>query len=61
MRYDAVEQTLYVDSKIGDFTTFLSTETGFGNVAYHQGKVTVTMAYGTLDVRHIRVSGKEQP
>jgi hypothetical protein len=29
VRLDAVTQTLYVDSKVGDFTTFLSTETGF--------------------------------
>ena len=32
VRYDAVDKTLYIDSKIGDFTSFLSTETGFGTV-----------------------------
>ncbi len=32
VRYDAVDKTLFIDSKIGDFTSFLSTETGFGTV-----------------------------
>ena len=32
VRYDAVDKTLYIDSKVGDFTSFLSTETGFGKI-----------------------------
>jgi len=60
VRYDAVDKTLYVDSKIGDFKTFLSTETGFGNVEYQKGKATVNMVYGTLDVKKIVVSGTAQ-
>jgi iron only hydrogenase large subunit-like protein len=60
VRYDAVDKTLYVDSKIGDFKTFLSTETGFGNVELKGGKVSVNMVYGTLNVRKVMVSGKEQ-
>jgi len=59
VRYDAVERTLYVNSKIGDFKTFLSTETGFGNVELKQGKVSVKMAYGNLDIKKIVVDGKE--
>jgi hypothetical protein len=57
VRYDAVDRILYVDSKIGDFKTFLSTETGFGNVELKNGKVSVDMAYGTLDIKEIVVSG----
>ena len=38
VRYDAVEKTLYVKSQVGDFVTFLSTDTGFGNVVYKKGK-----------------------
>ena len=60
VRYDAVDYTLYVDSKIGDFKTFLSTETGFGNVELKNGKVEVKMVYGNLDVKKVIVSGKEQ-
>jgi uncharacterized protein (DUF608 family) len=60
VRYDAVDKTLYVDSKIGDFKTFLSTETGFGNVELKNGKAFVKMLYGNLDVKKIVVSGTEQ-
>ncbi len=59
VRYDAVEKTLYVNSKIGDFKTFLSTETGFGNVELKEGKVSVRMVYGTLDVKKTVIDGKE--
>jgi uncharacterized protein (DUF608 family) len=50
LRYDAVDRTLYVDSKIGDFTCFLSTATGFGTVLLQQGKATVHTAYGSIPV-----------
>jgi hypothetical protein len=49
---------LYVDSKIGDFKTFLSTETGFGNVEQKNGKVTVNMVYGNPDIKKVVVSGQ---
>jgi hypothetical protein len=60
VRYDAVERTLYVDSKVGDFTSFLSTESGFGNVSLKNGKVRFNAVSGKLDVKRIVVSGKEQ-
>jgi uncharacterized protein (DUF608 family) len=58
VRYDAVDKKLYVDSKIGDFTSFLSTETGFGTVSLKAGKVSVNMVHGKLDVDTVVVSGK---
>jgi hypothetical protein len=60
VRYDAVEHTLYLDSQIGDFTSFLSTETGFGNVGLKDGKPFIKMVYGNLDVKKVVVSGVEQ-
>ena len=60
VRYDAVQRTLYFDSKIGDFKSFLSTETGFGNVGLKNGKPFVNMVYGTLDIKKVVVSGVEQ-
>jgi len=57
VRYDAVDKTLYVHSQVGDFTSFLSTDTGFGNVTYKKGKATLKVAYGCIDVEHIKVSG----
>lgn len=53
VRYDAVEKTLYVDSKIGDFTTFIATETGFGNVTLSNGKASVDVVSGTIEVERI--------
>jgi uncharacterized protein (DUF608 family) len=59
VRYDAVDKTLFIDSKIGDFTSFLSTETGFGNVSLRAGKPNLTVAYGTIEVNKMIVSGKQ--
>ena len=58
VRYDAVDKTLYVDSKIGDFTSFLSTATGFGNVVLKKGKPYLKVAYGAIPVDKVIVSGK---
>ena len=58
VRFDAVEKTLYIDSKIGDFTSFLSTETGFGTVSLRNGKPTVDVVCGTIPIKKTLVSGK---
>jgi len=60
VRYDAVEKTLYIDSRIGnDFKSFLSTATGFGTVGLRHGRPVVEMKSGTLDIERIIVSGQE--
>jgi uncharacterized protein (DUF608 family) len=61
VRYDAVDQTLYIDSKTGDFQSFISTETGFGNVGLKNGKPFVKIVYGDLSVKKCVVSGTETP
>src|SRR5918995_3502917 len=58
VRFDAVDNVLYVDSKIGDFTSFLSTENGFGTVKLIGGKVSLNVAYGNIPVKRINLSGK---
>jgi Glycosyl-hydrolase family 116, catalytic region len=58
VRYDAVDKILYIDSKLGDFTSFLSTETGFGTVSLAGKKATVKSAYGTIDISKIIIGGK---
>jgi uncharacterized protein (DUF608 family) len=58
VRYDAVEKKLYVDSRIGDFTSFLSTASGFGTVSLKTGKVSVDVVYGTIDINTIVLAGK---
>ena len=59
IRYDAVDQTLYIDSKIGDFRCFISSETGFGNAGLKNGKPFLKMVYGDLPVKKCVVSGVE--
>lgn len=54
VRYDAVDKTLYVDSRIGDFISFLSTDTGFGNVVYRHGKAWLDIVYGSIPVSRIK-------
>ena len=57
--YDAVDQTLYIDSKIGNFTSFISTATGFGTVTWKSGKATVNAVYGSIPVGKVIAAGKE--
>ena len=59
VRYDAVDKTLFIDSRIGDFKTFLSTATGFGTVTFKSGKPSVEVVHGSIDVKKYIVSGKE--
>lgn len=58
VRFDAVDKTLYVDSKIGDFTSFISTETGFGTVALSNGQLSLKVVQGTIPADKAMVSGK---
>jgi len=59
VRFDAVDGILYIDSRIGDFTSFLSSATGFGNVGLKNGKPLVKVLYGKIDVKKIIISGVE--
>jgi hypothetical protein len=60
VRYDAVDKTLYINSRIGsDFTSFLSTATGFGNVGLKGGKPFIDIKQGKVDVQKCIVSGVE--
>ncbi|MCU0454882.1 MAG: hypothetical protein MUE74_01160, partial [Bacteroidales bacterium] len=55
VRYDALEQKMYIDSKIGDFTSFISTATGFGNISLKGGKPELEVAYGDITVKEFVV------
>jgi uncharacterized protein (DUF608 family) len=59
IRYDAVEETLYLDSRIGDFTCFISTNTGFGTVKLEGNNVSVNMAMGTIPVEKVIIGNEE--
>lgn len=58
VHYDAVDKTLYIDSKVGDFTSFLSTETGFGTVTLKGTQPSMNVVYGKIEVQKAMVSGK---
>ncbi|WP_313380919.1 GH116 family glycosyl hydrolase [Proteiniphilum saccharofermentans] len=59
IRYDAVDKILYIDSKIGDFTGFISTGTGFGTLSLKNGKPRLEVLLGSIDVKKYNIFGKE--
>ncbi len=50
-RYDAVTQQMFINSKVGDFISFISTETGFGNIGMKNGKPFLDTVYGEITVK----------
>lgn len=58
VRFDAVGNVLYIDSKIGDFTSFISTASGFGIVGLKDGRPFLKTSYGKITPGAVKVSGK---
>jgi uncharacterized protein (DUF608 family) len=58
VQYDAVDNTLYVDSKIGDFTSFIATENGFGTVTFANNKALVKVFSGAIPVNKTVIAGR---
>jgi len=59
VRFDAVNGTLHIDSKVGNFTSFLSTDKGFGTVSLKNGKPSLNVVYGSIPVKEVLVAGKK--
>jgi len=58
-RYDAINRTLYIDSKIGrNFKSFMSTETGYGTIGIKNGKPYFDVKSGEVKVDQIIVMNK---
>lgn len=58
--YDAVDKTLFMDSKVGDnFQSFLSTEKGFALVGLKSATPFMNVIEGDIPVQKCIVSGKE--
>jgi hypothetical protein len=55
VRYDAVTKRLHVASRIGDFRTFLATQTGFGTVILKGQVASLDVVYGKIAVDKIVV------
>jgi len=61
VRYDAVDKTLYIDSRVGeDFRVFLAAASGFGTAGLKAGQPFIEMKSGTLNVERVLVSGVEK-
>jgi hypothetical protein len=61
-RYDAVDRTLYLNSRVGDeFRSFLSTATGYAIVGLEGGRPFVEVRHGRIDIDRIMVgeSGRD--
>jgi uncharacterized protein (DUF608 family) len=60
IRYDAVEQILYLEPQTGkDFTSFISTATGFGNAGMKSGKPFIDVKYGEIPIKDIIIKSSE--
>jgi uncharacterized protein (DUF608 family) len=51
VRYDALSQKMFISSRAGDFKSFISTETGFGNIGMKAGKPFLEVVYGEIPVK----------
>lgn len=59
-RYDAVEKTLYIDSRVGEnFRSFLATASGFGTVGLKNGRPFLDVKRGEIVVDRVVVAGEE--
>jgi uncharacterized protein (DUF608 family) len=56
VRYDAVTQEMFINSRMGDFTSFISTETGFGNIGLKNGKPFLDTVFGEITVKEFVIS-----
>lgn len=54
IQYDAVDKSMDIDSKVGDsFTSFFSTQSGWGNIELSENEIILTVAYGYLDLKEL--------
>ena len=54
-RYDAVTKTMYINSQIGDFKSFISTDTGFGTIELKNNQPLLHVVYGQIDVKNYQI------
>ena len=60
IRYDAVTKTLYIVPRIkGDFTSFLSTATGYGLSGVENGKPFIKVCEGSIETEKIEYTASE--
>jgi uncharacterized protein (DUF608 family) len=57
LKYNAVDQVLYADGRVGNFKSFISTATGFGTATLENGKLNLHVAFGKIPVKKFVVGG----
>ncbi len=55
VRYDAIDQIMFINRSAGDFTSFISTNTGFGNIGMKNGKPFLNVVYGDITVKEYKI------
>ncbi|MEN8202333.1 MAG: GH116 family glycosyl hydrolase [Bacteroidota bacterium] len=60
IQYDAVEQSMLIDSRVGNsFSSFFSTQSGWGNIEVGDDQIVVRVAYGYLDLQELNFTHDE--
>ena len=55
IKYDAVDQRMNIDSKVGDnFTSFFSTQSGWGNLRSEDNVIALKVEHGYLDLQELQ-------
>ncbi len=59
IKYDAVDKSMDIDSKVGDLKSFFSTQSGWGNIEYNDNKIVINVAYGYLDLKELNFTSQK--
>ena len=59
VRYDAVDKCLYIGGRLGDFRSFLATNTGYGIAGVKDGKPFLEVKSGAIVVERMVLEGRE--
>jgi uncharacterized protein (DUF608 family) len=60
LTYDAVDQKMEVDSRVGDdFTTFICTQSGWGNLRSGNHEIALRVEHGHLDLQELRFTHEQ--
>ncbi len=55
IKYDALDKKMNIDSRVGDnFTSFVSTQSGWGNLRFEDDMIALKVEYGYLDLQELQ-------
>jgi hypothetical protein len=57
LTYDAVDRKMTIDSRVGDdFTSFICTQSGWGNVSSEDNEILLKVEHGYLDLQELHIA-----